>query len=133
MREILFRARGNWNKDGWLIGDVSFTYLYDSSGERFSDKPVLARIGDYPVDIGTLGQYTGLTDKNGTKIFEGDIVKCHTGRICVVTFFTSPSYSGFDLDAVGNLNMPAPSKSMLFRNMEVIGNIHDNPELIGNI
>lgn len=132
MREILFHGKridnGEW-VEGWYE-------MYP-----FGRWPVKASIipseeakgGHYEhvrVDPSTIGQFTGLTDKNGKKIFEGDIVRCGTGRICKVTFFISPGVSGFDLVPVGGFNSPPPRKWSLFSDTEVIGNIHDNPDLL---
>lgn len=83
----------------------------------------------------TAGRYTGLTDKNGVKIFEGDIVKTKYGRLCVVTWFESGLC--FDLNPnpithKKNKDTKAPDKwDMWYReNLEVIGNIYDSLELI---
>lgn len=86
--------------------------------------------GFHEVDPDTVGECTGLMDKNGKLIFEGDIVRCGTGRICKVTFFTSPGVSGFDLVAIGGFDEPHPHNWVLFADTEIIGNIHDNGELM---
>lgn len=90
MREILFRGKAINRDKGfhrtiykngeWVYGLV--TRLYD---ERFETLPAEMRdidgVGGIEVDYNTIGQYTGLTDNNGTKIFEGDIVKIQIGNI----------------------------------------------------
>lgn len=126
MREIVFRGKRT-DDEGWVEGsfcpknsrgDIPCIIVYNGrmAGHWFEVNPA------------TVGQYTGLTDKNGKKIFEGDIVRCGTGRICKVTFFTSPSFSGFDLVAIGGFDSPPPHNWDLFADTEVIGNIHDNNE-----
>ena len=130
MREILFRGKRVDNGElvyGWLcrVGDK-----YANIVEK--DTEVLCS-----VSTKTIGQYTGLTDKNGKKIFEGDIIKIvpdydysddysiskvysYNGVFCV-------DYHGDDFDstALGFLEDYLPDGDF-----EVIGNIHDNPELL---
>lgn len=137
MREILFR--GKRLDDGeWVCGSFS-PDAREVRGSKF-EMPGFIRNYDFEydglclvitheVDRKTVGQYTGLRDKNGKRIFEGDIVRCGTGRICKVTFFISPGVSGFDLVAIGGFDAPPPYNWALFTDTEVIGNIHDNPEL----
>lgn len=72
----------------------------------------------------TLCQYIGIKDKNGKSIFNSDLVKLRTGRICQVKFKATSEYCGFDLVPMDNLNCPVPSFS-LYWNMEVVGNIYD--------
>lgn len=121
MREILFRGQnietGKWVVDNSVLFFRNSTKIYGAlNGWR-----------EVEVFPETIGQYTGLTDKNGTKIFEGDIVKRHWfDRDCIyridydkglAAFIgqRSASYITFDYDAV---------------EFEVIGNIYDNPELL---
>lgn len=138
MREILFRGKQKYNGE-WVEG-----FIIKLGKESFSDPerygivdeaiPIMGMSVCYNLAINevipeTVGQYTGITDKNGKRIFEGDIVQCGTGRICKVTFFISQGVSGFDLVAIGGFDAPPPHKWELFSDSEVIGNIHDNLEL----
>lgn len=125
MREILFRGKRVYN-GAWLAGD-----LLANKYER----PNICPIGDvncYPVIPETIGQYTGLKDKNGEKIFEGDIVKYST--TCEI--FTVAWHGSFAEFVISELQKPNKatrgSKNMYLVNRycEVIGNIYDNPELL---
>ena len=134
MREILFRGKmddGEWvygsfcmdarEQFNGLCGVDGFIRLYDKAKGKMQT---------YEVDRETVGQYTGLKDKNGKRIFEGDIVRCGTGRICKVIFFISPGVSGFDLVPIGGFDAPPPHNWSLFADTEIIGNIHDNHDLL---
>ena len=125
MREILFRGK-RIDSGEWVYGTmykiaIDLNPFILTGGKRGCS---------YQVDEETVGQYTGLKDKNGNGIWEGDIVRCGTGRICKVTFFISPGFSGFDLVPIGGFDAPPPHRWSLFSDTEVIGNITDNPELL---
>ena len=114
MREIMFRGKridnGKWVQGAFVPGNNVYpaTIFY---GPRCS-------IGEY-VDPTTVGQYTGLTDKNGKRIFEGDILSLRTGRQHIVKF----EDGGF---VMTDTAIPIRHADKF----EVIGNIHDNPELV---
>ena len=135
MREILFHGKCNETckyNGQWIEG-----FYGEDDG-----KPIIAHSTDrgligYFCEPDSIGQYTGLTDKNGKKIFEGDIIKIvpdydysddytiskvysYNGIFCV-------DYHGDDFDstALGFLE-----DYLLDGDFEVIGNIHDNPELL---
>lgn len=130
MREIIFKGKrvdnGEWIEGAYM--PYYYSTRYGKVAAIFTNDDVLCKTCRYPVDPSTVGQYTGLKDKNGKKIFEGDIVRCGTGRICKITFFISPGFSGFDFVPVGNFDAPPPYNWSLFSDTEIIGNIHDNPE-----
>ena len=83
----------------------------------------------------TVGQYTGLTDKNGTRIFEGDIVICKKeicGNFidsCVEIGFVEMKHGAFGLHRKQGYYRPFKDWLEDYE-YEVIGNIHDNPELL---
>ncbi len=77
----------------------------------------------------TVGQYTGLCDKNGNKIFEGDIVKDYNGAIGFVDYMQK--YSGFVIEPINSdKDIDIYGYVSEISGIEVIGNIHDNKELL---
>lgn len=159
MREIEFRAKRTDN-DEWVYG-----YYFQELD--FENKPITSSIvrniitknpiyktteqGVYEIDINTLGQYTGLKDRNGTKIFEGDIVKLTRTHIYAPT----TSFHNKDLVSLHKIywdeeehafyqrHFNIESKqfigggSLVFNDeradeniIEIVGNIWDNPELL---
>ena len=137
MHEVLFR--GKEVADGkWIEGFYSAEEYNPYSGE-VEHIPRIQIIGKC-VSLGvipeTVGQYTGLTDKNGVRIFEGDI--CRFKRfndICVgkiIFNVTTASFVMWSQSIVGAYGEKATHKMLLSvcDDIEVIGNIHDNPELL---
>lgn len=126
MREILFRGKRVDNNE-WVYGFLSKSrgnnHFLSLCIDHEENGVMLSSI----VEPETIGQYTGLSDKNGTRIFEGDIVR-YRGEEHVVVFETrgETGYFGIKIDHIETwgfcLSVPA-------KLMEVIGNIHDNPEL----
>lgn len=116
MREILFRgkhkASGKWCEGNLHIDRQGVAIITPD------DTP----IGCYgQVDPDTIGQYTGLTDKNGTKIFEGDIVLIPGVGYGVIEY----DRACFSLGLVGcGLCVSEQNER------EILGNIHDNPEMM---
>ena len=130
MREILFRGKSRSLRAGdWIYGYYNGPVGLDGSHEicDINDDACGLMI---EVDPETVGQFTGLKDRNGKRIFEGDIVRCESGRICKVVFFTSPQIACFDLLPIAAFDTPVPTLWNLFSASEVIGNIYDNPELM---
>jgi uncharacterized phage protein (TIGR01671 family) len=72
-----------------------------------------------------------LTDKNGKKIFEGDIIKsCEYDDIYFVKYCADDNYPAFDVVPEMNIECNGLSHLHIVEGIEVIGNIHDNPELL---
>lgn len=126
MREILFRGKP--------LGKLHGKFIYGSLGVIDTALCAIYHCFEFEademqlVDIGTVGQYTGLTDKNGKKIFEGDILKnIESGRIVAICY----SGCSFCYSHNGTIYGIDDSETGLEMNeWEVIGNIHDNPELL---
>ena len=122
MREILFR--GETKKGEWVYGSPIFQDGYVLirfwNSEEFEYE-------EYLIIPETIGQYTGLTDKNGTKIFEGDIILWGLAP-CVAKYDTENARFMF-YENVKYLKNGFNKDTMEMK--EVIGNIHDNPELLG--
>lgn len=132
-REILFRAKhihtipGNEHLNGtWVHGYLSDKdYIYDKSLE-----------GEFLIDENTICQYSGRTDKNKKKIFEGDVVKDSAGVCGVVKFGLYTA--GFSIpDTNQGFYIEFPEESLYRKEIGywenkviVIGNIYDNPELL---
>jgi uncharacterized phage protein (TIGR01671 family) len=115
MKEILFRGK---NVEGyeWVYGDC--VTIFDSKRVR----GIETTKGIYEIYPDTLGQFTGLTDKNGKKIFEGDIVK-YENKIYEIKYLEK--YARFAPSNEHSVFMVCA-----FNRLEVVGNIHDEPELL---
>lgn len=132
MREILFRGKRIDNGE-WAIGDIRFIGTRIEIGGGYISNEV---------DPKTVGQFTGLLDKNGKKIFEGDVVRCvdETNNIEFVAAveFGNPNYTeswGYQFKRISgdkpNLDILLWTETELPHvYCEAIGNIHDNPELL---
>lgn len=127
MREILFRGKrrddGQWVY-GYLVKFPSPIQVGDSSPWDIIVPPVDPDDsgGRYNVDPDTVGQYTGLTDKSGKKIFEGDVVRLPA---IYGSGFATVEFCGTAFKAIG--------ESFAYRisgNVEIVGNIHDSPGLL---
>lgn len=129
MREILFRGKdiaGNWHYGDFEYYTDDFVKIVNHSQQERDKK----------VERETVGQYTGLTDENGKKIFEGDIVKeedcVHNGEVQIygrkwVVYFDKGGFFGWRKGYKScGLSKFIPNIS----GIEIIGNIHDNPELL---
>lgn len=134
MREILFR--GQAENGMWFYGYLTkihgfYTIQYEDCEGFYCEELIKPE---------TVGQFTGLTDKNGTKIFEGDILqppcwctKCNLNCVCIYAEeHTTESIQGFALYHKIN-DCVELVQSDEWDEFEVIGNIHDNPELLQGV
>lgn len=134
IREVIFRGKRADNGE-WVEGDLIQVGLHD--------KPKFASIMPqtpvscvYGVLAETIGQFTGLTDRNGKRIFEGDICRfkrfndIYIGKI--VFNVKTASFIMWYQPIVGAYGEKATQKMLLSvcDGIEVIGNKHDNPELL---
>ena len=142
MRKIKFRGKQLYDiretdtmyaskKDTWRYGSYVYAHKYIPSGEH--GYLILNNYGECPImcDKNTIGQYTGLKDSKGIEIYEGDILsvwykdKEKDQRQIVEVFFEEGQFvvSHFAINLVAGRNNCS----------EVIGNIHENPELLNEI
>lgn len=134
MREILFRGKiikSRFNEPKWVYG--FYTLTNDNHGMKPSIITGTEKDCSVPefIDPATVGQFTGLCDKNGVKIFEGDILRDGLGDDGIVTYFESIASFKYRVgNEVWNLNEGDPNRPTQLQYTEVIGNIHDNPELV---
>ena len=122
-REPLFKAKrvdnGAW-VEGSLIGnDVIVGKIVEFEEDYFCTEFW------YKVDSATVGQFTGMTDKKGKKLFEGDVYSMGEKNILYVVIFDKSQFIG---KQVGNRSLAGLEywKS----DIEIVGNVYDNPELL---
>lgn len=142
MREILFRGKradnGEWIEGYYAVQSNHACFAHELKYTHFIFKDIcldfnLGGLQEFEVIPDTIGQYTGLTDKNGKKIFEGDILEFSDRMVSV---FWHPHSGCWDSNFLKFTNKENGREDMSpcrwsYR-AKVVGNIHDNPELLGD-
>lgn len=148
-REILFKAKrkdnGEWAEGCLIIDYVSGQYFIHQNGNSVNESPKIGEEGclrflTFEIDSDTICQYTGLTDKNGKKIWENDIVllreEIQDYEWKAMVKFGNPNWEynwGWKLVPIGECDM---NKDILLwidmeiATCEIIGNFFDNPDLL---
>lgn len=133
-REILFRGK-RLDNGKWIEGDgIHYPKSINYLGSCWIDG-----MGEYAnywvqVDPATVGQFTGLCDKSGKKIFEGDIISTDIKRPYLIVEFRDGCFM-FNCNDGGedyyDMMLPICKEAHTeYKYGEVIGNIHDNPEVL---
>lgn len=112
----------------WVYGDL---HIFNTKIPHIHDM-----MKKYPIDVSTIGQFTGLKDKNGKEIWEGDIIGCSNPNIKHLIFynekqgrFMAALNGDIENDFLGVCGL---DDNRWNSKKEVIGNIHDNPYLLTN-
>lgn len=127
MRTIKFRGKIKVTGK-WMYGDI--THLYEDSFMQID-------ISDWDVFPETIGQFTGIVDRNCVEIYEGDIIQTYDskGKPILHEVYYLESEARFATKLIGYENLNGGSLSQKWINelgFEVIGNIFDNKELLQN-
>lgn len=149
MREILFKGKRT-NNNEWIYGNLIHTKKEDLD---YYEIITLDGLQSSTVKTETVRQFTGLTDKNGKKIFEGDIIKAYfqpqnfknppyaigsvifengTFKVVVHVSKNSIEYKVFEKENIAAYSIEHNFLDRYYV-LEIIGNIHDNPELLQEV
>lgn len=133
MREIEFRGKST-RANEWVYGQLIIGYNFNFIITSEDYDCVCASLDTlvcqcHPIEkkSNTIGQYTGLKDKNGTKIFEGDIVLIDEDERQLATICWDNECANFYIQYD---NLYCTFDDYYGKDLEVVGNIYDNPELL---
>lgn len=138
IREILFRGKRLDNEEwaeGGYYGCEKRAWIVEVRPTEYGRSIIKREVGP-----STVGQFTGLTDKNGKRIFEGDILRTHSGLLGKITFGSFDDdeefYPGYGWYWDGEDNRGEPYHLALngeWNGHQIVGNAHDNPELLSGV
>lgn len=139
MRDIRFRGKrldtGEWvygylfqAENAWWIQEKPLENTFNDIQTFITGSEAVLRIVAYQVDPTTVGQYTGLKDKNGTEIFKGDVFATSTGIKATVEWEKEGRFLGFT--TTGERRIIYINREPL---VEIIGNIYENKELLEGV
>lgn len=127
MREIKFRGKAD--KYGWVYGNLSYREEDGNSAVFIEDQGFCGDLT--PVDRNTIGQYTGLKDVNGKEIYEGDIISNDKHPYKHLIYYDAAEACFMAKYGPGKDDSCRVYQEWInICHKQVIGNIHDNPELI---
>ena len=137
MREILFKGKrldnGEWITGHLLRYDDGRARIVPNNTDIFcfeKDESIIQTVA-HRIAPETVGQYTGFVDKNGKKIFEGDIVSiCNSKTFFFIVYWNHAVKSFILKTTVNGVNGIDCNVLNSTQDIEVVGNIYDNPELI---
>ena len=146
MREILFRGKDEHTAQ-WVYGHFYTTPYVGKDGKKF-DYHFISNPNAYGSNLvipNSIGEFTGLLDRNGKRIFEGDILLVKTIRESVAKETRNDEYTAYGIVVFNKGHFELDGKGLVlctywglkslytaanFKEYEIIGNIHDNPELV---
>jgi len=138
MRQIKFRGKPKngygFDPDKWVYGGIyklGNNYFIVKESKRTIEGCTYNEPINIPIISNTVGQFTGLTDKNGKEIYEGDILDDGRGDIGIVIWVDAIAQFSVQLGSeLFMLNEGKPNRKIQLQYTEIIDNIHDNPSLL---
>jgi len=130
MRQILFRGK-RVGTDEWVEGDLVHDYwISDNKTLKTAIRYLIGSHYSFPIEVdpSTVGQFTGLTDKNGKEVFEGDLI--HNDNWNPSIYKVIFDNGEFCFVSIHMIESPYTNSIHYVGDFETIGNTHDNPELL---